>query len=322
MAQFAEIAFLSTNLTGTTFSFNVFIKRCGEEFSYIQTHSQIPYSEFPVYVNIENVLGSGVECYDYKVVENKTQLSCSDNVLVPGVSPTPSITPSLTPSITPSLTPTNTPTPTPTPEPCLLDCSLSPSDRPCLVSCLVEEAVLDCNVEEGSPCPLECSLEPCLITCNFELGSSCLLDADLISVDSSPSITPTLTPTPTPTPSLSNSTSSTLNITSTSSKCSIGSGEVLNESGTPIVSYDYNNSINSSFDSVSVNIGEKIVISVTSTTISDINCPLIPTTTQVFIDGVRVLSSVSPSNPGLSVSDSISFNAINSSYDIEIILSQ
>jgi hypothetical protein len=316
MAQFAEIAFLTTNLTASTFSFNVFIKKCDEN-DFIWTHTDIPYTDFPVYINIEEVLGQNVECYEYKVVEKKTQLSCSDTVLVSAISPTPtpSITPTTTPSSTPITTPTVTPTVTPTPEPCILDCSLSPIGSPCLISCEITEVFLDCDVSETEPGPLDCEFSTCLIDCQLSVGSSCLLDATLTGSTVDPSKTPSVTLTPTPTPS----SSITLRVSTRSSLCSEGNGDIFDRSGNRIFTYNHINVDSSSSNIVIGN--ERINFDLTSTTINDLGCGLVQTITSLFIDGNRVLDVISPSYVRGSTTDSYSFTPTSSSHNIEIILS-
>jgi hypothetical protein len=238
MAQFAEIAFSSTNLTASTFSFRVYIKKCGDP-DFILTHDRIPFSDFPVYINLVEELGEGVECYEYKVVETQTQLSCTNTVDVPAVSPTPSATPTPTPTlpideclIECEVTPVPPPSPTPTPSSCLLHCSLAPPDTPCLMSCVVDECILHCDVEETIPNPLECLIEECIISANLQTGTSepleCLFETCLIScsvidgvscaidaqvIDASPTPTPTVTTTPTPTSTTTPTPTASLNPT-------------------------------------------------------------------------------------------------------------
>lgn len=201
MAQFAEIAFSSTNLTGTTFTFNVYIKECGGR-DWVETHTNLSYTDFPVYVNLELTLGE-IECYEYKVVEQQTNLYCLGTVNLPIVSPTPTPippTPTSTPSETPTPTPSETP-PTPTPTPCLLSCEFAQPGTPCLVDCNLESIVLDCTVEESEAPPLECVFEPCLISCVLS-ATSCVLECELSGSTGptpTPSVTPTNTPTNTPT---------------------------------------------------------------------------------------------------------------------------
>jgi hypothetical protein len=116
-------------------TYDVFVSQCNP-ISWQQVSNDIPFSSFPVDVNLD-AYGITGTCYNYYVSGNtgcyysavtSTTQTCPEPSVTPSVTPsqavTPSVTPSITttPSVTPtvsvtptsSITPTMTPTPTPT----------------------------------------------------------------------------------------------------------------------------------------------------------------------------------------------------------------
>ena len=169
MSQLVEINLSSTNLTGLTNQFSVFVKDCSD-ITFTTVETGLTYSNFPYLVDLESAIGV-VSCYDYKVVESLTNLSCSGQTIIP--SPTPSITPTTTPSecdgidcevaVTPvpSITPTQTPisplscdvnvTPIPTTTPTQtiitpLDCEINVTPYPSVTPTQTIITPLDCDV--------------------------------------------------------------------------------------------------------------------------------------------------------------------------------
>jgi hypothetical protein len=110
MASQGQINITNTNLSGSSYSFEIYIRNCGSG-SWGSPIDTIPYSGFPFYFDVQSVLGD-VDCYEYGVIEIVTNTQCSGTVNYATPSPTPTNT--LTPTITttPTLTPTITTTPT------------------------------------------------------------------------------------------------------------------------------------------------------------------------------------------------------------------
>jgi hypothetical protein len=112
MASQGQINITNTNLTGSSYSFEIYIRICGSG-SWGSPIDTIPYSGFPFYFDVQSVLGD-VDCYEYGVIEVETNTQCSGTVNYATPSPTPTNTVTPTVTMTPTLTVTSTITSTPT----------------------------------------------------------------------------------------------------------------------------------------------------------------------------------------------------------------
>jgi len=122
MKEYAKIGFNVTTFSSSTDNFSVYIKNCSEQVFTLYSNN-ITYDEFPIYVDVNLLLGDPL-CYSYKIVENTTGFFCEgdNNTFTPTPTPTSTVTPTITPTqtvtpsitSTPTVTPTNTQTPTQT----------------------------------------------------------------------------------------------------------------------------------------------------------------------------------------------------------------
>jgi len=86
------------NLTGSSYSFQIYIRNCGSG-SWGSVIDTIPYSGFPYYFNINQVLSGSPTCFEYLVIEPTTQTQCTGSIVF--ISPTPTPTPTITPTTSP-----------------------------------------------------------------------------------------------------------------------------------------------------------------------------------------------------------------------------
>jgi hypothetical protein len=106
MATQGQISITNTNLSGGSYNFEIYVRECGSG-SWGSPIDTIPYSGFPYFFNVEQVLSGSVDCFEYLVEEPTTLAQCTGQVYI--TTPTPTPTQTSTPTRTP--TPTNTPTP-------------------------------------------------------------------------------------------------------------------------------------------------------------------------------------------------------------------
>lgn len=110
-------------------TYDVFVSNC-DPISWQLVFDDIPFSDFPVDINLDNFSITGTPCYRYYVSGDTgcyiSTTATTENDCPPTPTPTPSITSSITPtpSVTQSVTPTPsvTQTPTPTPSTSQLSC--------------------------------------------------------------------------------------------------------------------------------------------------------------------------------------------------------
>lgn len=256
MAQFAEITLTSTNLTGGTNFFTVDMKECSSPtFTTIQTG--LTYSDFPYLVNLDENFGV-INCYDYKVSESITNLVCSGQTNITGVTttPTPSITPSVTatPTITPSITITPTVTVTSTPSSTPPTCNT--------YSILTGQSINDVCISAATPINSFSTSEflfngTVLGTDNcVEYGGSEMPENTFLKISTGSTVFVTLTggtisqvgicasPTPTPTPSITPSISVTPSLTPSVTPTPSYTGVTVEfgtsyESGSTIANYSF-----------------------------------------------------------------------------------
>lgn len=127
MANYFEIGFTSTNLTTSEYQFTLELKSCYDE-NWIEYGTGLTYSDFPVYINTDEDVITAT-CYNYRITEQVTSLSCEGQAFTVTPTPTPSVTPTMTPTPTSSPTPTITPTSSVTPSVTLTP-SVTPTTTP------------------------------------------------------------------------------------------------------------------------------------------------------------------------------------------------
>ena len=102
MATQGQISITNTNLSGGSYSFEIYVRACGSG-NWGSPIDTIPYSGFPYYFNVESILTGSPSCYEYLVEEPTTQAQCTGQVIF--TSPTPTPTKTKTPTPTPTVTP-------------------------------------------------------------------------------------------------------------------------------------------------------------------------------------------------------------------------
>lgn len=115
MALFAEITITNTNLIGSQFTYDLYIRDCTSTVWGNPVKTNLSYSDFPQYINLVDTLGPNAGCYTFKVQEVNTNLECSGTTYY--VTPTPTSTVTTTPTVTPTSNLVETPTPTQTQTP-------------------------------------------------------------------------------------------------------------------------------------------------------------------------------------------------------------
>jgi hypothetical protein len=108
MATQGQISITNTNLSGGSYSFEIYVRACGSG-SWGSPIDTIPYSGFPYYFNVESVLTGSPTCYEYLVEEPTTLAQCTGQVNFGTPTPTPTKTNTPTPTKTTTLTPSPTP---------------------------------------------------------------------------------------------------------------------------------------------------------------------------------------------------------------------
>jgi hypothetical protein len=106
MATQGQISITNTNLSGGSYNFEIYVRECGSG-SWGSPIDTIPYSGFPYFFNVEQVLSGSVDCFEYLVEEPTTLAQCTGQVFITTPTPTP------TQTVTPTRTPVSTSTPTP-----------------------------------------------------------------------------------------------------------------------------------------------------------------------------------------------------------------
>jgi hypothetical protein len=101
MATQGQISITNTNLSGGSYNFEIYVRECGSG-SWGSPIDTIPYSGFPYFFNVEQVLSGSVDCFEYLVEEPTTLAQCTGQVYITTPTPTPTVTRTATPTITPS----------------------------------------------------------------------------------------------------------------------------------------------------------------------------------------------------------------------------
>jgi len=160
MPNIVEIG-LNNEVLGVN-TYNVYVSECGVT-NWIQTDSNIPYSNFPVFVLLSDYGIS--DCYQY-LIQGDTGCECQG--IGWEVTPTPTPTNTPTSSVTPTITPTVTPT------------QVSPTPTPSITT---------------TP-----SVTPSITTTPSVTPTITITPSVTPTISITPTITPTITITPTPTP--------------------------------------------------------------------------------------------------------------------------